>query len=149
MSADCKNCQILREKLASVLYFIQQLPGGIDEDADPLNTSPDNMFHHIGGLIYQIVKDEKPISRWKEIAKDGFPEPSGDIELLAYHPECDGVEAGIEIVYYDTSHENNKDMSADDFPDYPWFNPAEDGYMHKTRYTHYRPLMELAPEKSK
>ena len=46
--------------------FWYSLPSGVDEEADPLNTSPDDMAAHIAGLAVQairaVVTDEEAIS---------------------------------------------------------------------------------------
>lgn len=31
--------------------FVYSFPGGIDEDADPCNQSPEDMVAHMGGLL--------------------------------------------------------------------------------------------------
>lgn len=36
-----------------IMVMVQDLPSGIDEDADPEDTSPEDATAHIGGLIWQ------------------------------------------------------------------------------------------------
>lgn len=45
-----------REALLDIGEMIQDLPGGVDEDADEENRSPEDMVAHIGGLILQRVR---------------------------------------------------------------------------------------------
>lgn len=45
----------LRACLSSVKEYIEQLPSGIDEEADPNDPSPDDASAHIGGLIWQEI----------------------------------------------------------------------------------------------
>ena len=43
--------------LETAAELIEQLPSGIDKDADEMDKSPSDMVAHIGGLVYrQIVK---------------------------------------------------------------------------------------------
>lgn len=46
----------LREALQDIVELVMQLPGGIDEDPDPDDTSPDNPAAHIGGLIIECAE---------------------------------------------------------------------------------------------
>ena len=39
--------------------MIQKLPSGVDEVADEDNISPQDMFAHIGGLIWQKIQTLK------------------------------------------------------------------------------------------
>ena len=48
----------LKAKLAKISSLALDLPGGIDENADLENDSPEDMTAHIGGLIYQIATDD-------------------------------------------------------------------------------------------
>lgn len=45
----------LEEALAYVRDMIQQLPQGIEEEADEENTDPEDAVQHIGGLIYRCA----------------------------------------------------------------------------------------------
>ena len=42
--------------------FIESLPSGIYYDADPSDTSPEDVTAHIGGLIWQICEEISPVS---------------------------------------------------------------------------------------
>jgi hypothetical protein len=42
-----------RSALADVRYYLAEL--GYDPDADPENTSPKDMMHHVNGLCVQII----------------------------------------------------------------------------------------------
>jgi hypothetical protein len=50
-----KERRELLKALAYVHDLIQQIPGGIDEDADEANLSPEDAAQHIGGLIWKRV----------------------------------------------------------------------------------------------
>jgi len=47
----------LEGTLRSTLDYIEQLPSGIDKEADPMEVCPDDATAHIGGLIWQEVKE--------------------------------------------------------------------------------------------
>ena len=47
------ECMILVNKVHDAMVMIQQLPGGIDENADPMNASPEDATAHVGGLVWQ------------------------------------------------------------------------------------------------
>lgn len=50
--------------------LVQQLPPGIDYDADPENTCPDDATTHIGGLIWKVcerVLPQEPTSDGKDV----------------------------------------------------------------------------------
>lgn len=46
----------LIEVLEYVKEMIQQLPSGIDENADPNELSPQDATAHVGGLIWQRIQ---------------------------------------------------------------------------------------------
>jgi len=50
----------LENAIAEIKRLVYDMPSGIDEKADPLNTSPDDMEGHIGGLIWQICNRVLP-----------------------------------------------------------------------------------------
>jgi hypothetical protein len=45
----------LVEAAKTVRNMLDQLPMGIDYDADPNDQSPEDMVAHLGGLMYQIL----------------------------------------------------------------------------------------------
>jgi hypothetical protein len=45
----------LVEAAKTVRDMLDQLPMGIDYDADPDDQSPEDMVAHLGGLMYQIL----------------------------------------------------------------------------------------------
>lgn len=45
-----------RDALLDIEELVRQLPGGVDEDADPADWSPKDISRHIGGLILQRVR---------------------------------------------------------------------------------------------
>lgn len=47
--------KIIKE-LKSIIGLVEQLPGGIDEDADPENPSPEDGVAHTGGLIWKYLQ---------------------------------------------------------------------------------------------
>ena len=42
-----------RAELEAIRELVEQLPGGIDEEADEDDTSPEDMVAHIGGVVWQ------------------------------------------------------------------------------------------------
>ncbi len=46
----------IREKLVEAMDLIEQLPSGIDYEADPMDKSPDDMIAHVGGLAWQRLQ---------------------------------------------------------------------------------------------
>ena len=54
--------------LQDIVDLVEQLPGGIDEETDPADPSPDDMVAHIGGLIYQ--KCQETLGAMKEVTHD-------------------------------------------------------------------------------
>ncbi len=48
--------QNLERALREIGQMIQNLPSGIDEEADPNETSPEDAAAHLGGLIFQKVQ---------------------------------------------------------------------------------------------
>ena len=49
----------LRDLLMEIEDLALGLPGGIDEEADPMNQSPKDATAHVGGLIWQACQREK------------------------------------------------------------------------------------------
>ena len=65
--------QIVNE-LKSIIGLVEQLPGGIDEDADPENPSPEDGVAHTGGLIWKylqalIPQIEDALEEWPELKR--------------------------------------------------------------------------------
>lgn len=57
--------------LLEIMDLVQELPSGIDEQADTADTSPKDMAAHIGGLIWQMC--EQPNDALREFVEDIAP----------------------------------------------------------------------------
>ena len=62
------NKKDLLDTIRDIRDLAEQLPGGIDEQADPDDPSPNDMVAHIGGLIYQ--KCQEALGAMKEVTHD-------------------------------------------------------------------------------
>ena len=60
------NKKDLLNTICDIKDLVEQLPRGIDQEADPDNPSPDDMVAHTGGLIYQ--KCQEALVALKEVA---------------------------------------------------------------------------------
>ena len=58
--------QSVADLLCTIESLVYDLPGGVDEDADPMDTSPRSMTAHVGGLLLQNVAMLR-----KELGLDG------------------------------------------------------------------------------
>jgi len=43
----------MKEQIDELIELVEQLPCGVDYEADPEDTSPDDQMQHIAGLIWQ------------------------------------------------------------------------------------------------
>lgn len=47
----------MKKAIERIIDLVEQLPGGIDIEADEDDRSPANAVAHIGGLIWQICQE--------------------------------------------------------------------------------------------